>query len=38
MDEIQAELTCQAKILTSESGYGFCSHIMPPRASRTSAP
>ena len=28
MDEIQAELTRQAKILASEGGYGFCCHIM----------
>ena len=34
MDEIQAELTRQAKILASEGGYGFCCHIMRPRGSR----
>jgi len=34
MDEIQAELTRQAKILASEGGYGFCAHIMRPRGSR----
>jgi Ribonucleotide reductase, alpha subunit len=34
MDEIQAELTRQAKILASEGGYGFCAHIMRPRGAR----
>jgi ribonucleoside-diphosphate reductase alpha chain len=34
MDEIQAELTRQAKILASEGGYGFCAHVMRPRGSR----
>jgi len=34
MDEIQAELTRQAKILASEGGYGFCCHVMRPRGSR----
>lgn len=34
MDEIQAELTRQAKILASEGGYGFCAHTMRPRGSR----
>jgi ribonucleoside-diphosphate reductase alpha chain len=31
MDEIQAELTRQAKILASEGGYGFCCHVLQPR-------
>ncbi|MFB6097965.1 MAG: adenosylcobalamin-dependent ribonucleoside-diphosphate reductase, partial [Salinibacter sp.] len=34
MDEIQAELTRQAKILASEGGYGFCAHVMRPRGAR----
>jgi len=34
MDEIQAELSRQAKILASEGGYGFCAHVMRPRGSR----
>jgi ribonucleoside-diphosphate reductase alpha chain len=34
MDEIQAELGRQAKILASEGGYGFCCHVMRPRGSR----
>jgi ribonucleoside-diphosphate reductase alpha chain len=34
MDEIQAELTRQAKILASEGGYGFCCSVMRPRGGR----
>jgi ribonucleoside-diphosphate reductase alpha chain len=34
MDEIQAELTRQAKILASEGGYGFCASFMRPRGAR----
>jgi len=34
MDEIQAELTRQAKVLASEGGYGFCCHVMRPRGAR----
>jgi ribonucleoside-diphosphate reductase alpha chain len=34
MDEIQAELTRQAKILASEGGYGFCASVMRPRGAR----
>jgi ribonucleoside-diphosphate reductase alpha chain len=34
MDEIQNELTRQAKILASEGGYGFCASVMRPRGAR----
>lgn len=34
MDEIQAELTRQAKILASEGGYGFFAGVMRPRGAR----
>jgi ribonucleoside-diphosphate reductase alpha chain len=34
MDEIQEELTRQAKILASEGGYGFCASVMRPRGGR----
>ena len=34
MDEIQAELTRQSKILASEGGYGFCASFMRPRGGR----
>jgi ribonucleoside-diphosphate reductase alpha chain len=34
MDEIQAELSRQAKILASEGGYGFNASFMRPRGSR----